>query len=93
MVHLASMMSLRSIRLADCNAITNMGIALLSSLTNLEKLAFLRCTRISEAGMHFLSKLPSLDSLTVYSCNKVPTPFLIPFAHPMETWAAVTRAN
>jgi hypothetical protein len=65
------MTSLRSVRLAECNPVTNSGIMLFSRLTNLQQLSFIRCTRISEKGMLFLHQLPRLEILTIFSCGKV----------------------
>jgi hypothetical protein len=84
LVHIASMTTLRSLRLAECNPVTNSGMSVFSSLTNLEKLSFLRCIRISEKGMHFLAALPKLDSLTVYDCSKV-FPTSPPTSHARST--------
>lgn len=69
--YIASMTSLRSVRLAECNPVTNSGIMLFSRLTNLQQLSFIRCTRISEKGMLFLHQLPRLEILTIFSCGKV----------------------
>ena len=70
-MNLSKIRTLTSVNLADCSAITNNAMQVLSALTNLRHLSFVRCRRITEKGLEFVQSLPALHSLAVFGCSKV----------------------
>lgn len=69
-MNLSHIPSLTRLSLADCSAITNNSMQVLSRLTNLQELGFVRCRRITEKGLELVELLPNLRSLTVFGCSK-----------------------
>ncbi len=65
------MTGLQSLRLAECSAITNNGMAQLTVLTHLRSLAVICCPRISDRGVGIAAQLPHLTHLNAYGCQKV----------------------
>ncbi len=68
LVHLKSLVNLRSLDLNDCISITNTGLKHLKSLVNLQILDLGGCDRITDEGLVYLKSLVNLQSLDLYCC-------------------------
>jgi hypothetical protein len=67
----AAWSALQSLNLGGCSAVTDTGVASLSSLTALQSLNLRYCDTVTDTGVASLSSLTALQSLDLARCQAV----------------------